>query len=55
MEIANLLDGFFVESQPLYWLEVMSLMGNVPVAVLALRLMKAYFKVFILRLYVDAN
>jgi hypothetical protein len=44
-EISGLLDGFFAESQPLYWLEVLSLMGKVPDAILALRLMKANFKV----------
>jgi NACHT domain len=52
-EITGLLDDFFAESQPLYWLEVLSLMGKVPVAVLALRLMRASFKVCLLTL--DAN
>jgi NACHT domain len=47
-EIAKLLDNFFTESQPLYWLEVLSLMGKVPVAISALRLMKGSFKVSML-------
>jgi hypothetical protein len=47
-EVTRLLDNFFAESQPLYWLEVLSLMGKVPVAILALRLMKRSFKVSML-------
>jgi NACHT domain len=47
-EISRRLDAFFGDSQPLYWLEVLSLMGKVPLAISALRLMKAHFKVCIL-------
>ena len=45
VEISGLLDCFFALSRPLYWLEVLSLMGEVPHAILALRLMKARFRV----------
>jgi hypothetical protein len=48
VEITRLLDDFFTESQPLYWLEMLSLMGKVPTAVSALRLMRAGFKVYML-------
>jgi NACHT domain len=54
-EIARLLDGFFAESQPLYWFEVLSLMGKVPVAISALRLMKANFKVCMLTMCINIS
>jgi hypothetical protein len=44
-EVAALLCTFLTGTQLLYWLEVSSLMGKVPEAVLALRLMKACSKV----------
>jgi hypothetical protein len=45
-EIGGLVNGFFAETQPLYWLEVLSLMGQVLVAISALQLMKANSKVY---------
>lgn len=39
------LDRLFREERPLYWLEVMSLMGKVPLAISALRNVTAYTKV----------
>jgi len=44
-EITRLLDEFFMGSRPLYWIEALSLMGKVPVAISALRLMKSCFRV----------
>jgi hypothetical protein len=52
-EVAEILSTFLTGTQLLYWLEVLSLMGKVPVAISALRLMKSCFKVCILVLYVD--
>jgi hypothetical protein len=46
-EVSKVLSTFLTGAQLLYWLEVMSLMGKVPVAISALRLMKACFKVCI--------
>jgi hypothetical protein len=52
-KVSELLSTFFTGVQLLYWLEVLSLMGRVPVAISALRLMKACFKVCILIFYID--
>jgi NACHT domain len=54
-EITGLLDDFFAESRPLYWIEVLSLMGKSPVAISSMRLMKRCFQVCILTLYTDTN
>jgi NACHT domain len=43
--VCDLLSAFLKRMQLLYWLEVLSLMGKVPVAIQALRLIKANFKV----------
>jgi NACHT domain len=45
VEVSTLLDEFLTGPRPLYWMEVMSVMGKVPVAILALRQMKACVKV----------
>jgi hypothetical protein len=55
VEVTKLLDGFFAESQPLYWLEVLSLTGKMPVAITALRLMKTCFRVCMLLRCNNAN
>ena len=55
VEITSLLDGFFVGSRPLYWIEALSLMGKVPAAISALRLMKSCFKVCIFALNGDTH
>lgn len=39
-ELCELLDEFFAGGRPLYWLEALSLLGNIPAAVSALRLVK---------------
>jgi hypothetical protein len=44
-ELSELLNIFLTGTQLLYWLEVLSLMGKVPAAIQALRLMKVNFKV----------
>jgi NACHT domain len=43
--VSALLDGFFAGPRPLYWIEVLSLMGKVPVAISALRQIKSCTKV----------
>jgi hypothetical protein len=43
--VCELLSTFLSGTRLLYWLEVLSLLGKVPVAIQALRLMKANFKV----------
>jgi hypothetical protein len=53
INVSKLLSSFLTGIQFLYWLEVLSLMGKVPAAVLALRLMKACLKVCILKLSID--
>jgi hypothetical protein len=45
VEISTLLDSFFTGTGPLYWMEVLSLMGKVPAGILALRQIKASIKV----------
>ena len=45
VDLTGLLDGFFKGPRPLYWLEVLSLMGKVPVAISALRLIKSCSRV----------
>jgi hypothetical protein len=45
-KITRLLDDFFAESRFLYWLEVLSLMGKVRMAISALQLMRACNKVW---------
>jgi hypothetical protein len=47
-KVSDLLSTFLEGIQLLYWLEVLSLMGKVPVAISALQLMKACFKVSML-------
>ena len=46
-QVYEQLNTFLMGVQLLYWLEVLSLMGKVPVAISALRLMKACYKVCI--------
>jgi hypothetical protein len=54
-EIVGLLDHFFAKSLLLHWLEVLSLMGKVPVAISALSLIQAHSKVRVLTLCTNAN
>jgi NACHT domain len=54
-EIAGILDDFFEESKPLYWIEVLSLMGTIPIAISSMRLIKGCFKVWILTLCANTN
>ena len=44
-EVSGLLDVFFDGKQPLYWVEVLSLMGQVRAGILAMRQVKGYIKV----------
>jgi len=46
-EVCELLGTFLTGERLLYWLEVLSLVGKVPVAISALRVMKACHKVCI--------
>jgi hypothetical protein len=55
VEVSELLSGFLMGAQLLYWLEVLSLMGKVPVAISALRLLQASFKACILTLCVNPH
>ena len=52
-EVSELLSTFLTGVQLLYWLEVLSVTGKVPVAISSLRLMKACFKVCIPTLSID--
>jgi hypothetical protein len=52
-KVSEILSTFLTGIQFLYWLEVLSLMGKAPVAISALRLMKACFKVCKLTLDLD--
>jgi hypothetical protein len=47
-EVTALLDEFLTGPRPLYWIEVMSLMGKVPTAVSALREIKGCTEVYML-------
>jgi hypothetical protein len=53
-EVLELLGTFITGVQLLYWLEVLSLMGKVPVAIQGLRLMKVNSKVCALALYIGS-
>jgi hypothetical protein len=48
VEVSALLDEFLTGPRPLYWIEVMSLMGKVPTAISALREIKGCTKVYML-------
>jgi hypothetical protein len=44
-EVSSLLDDFFMGPRPLYWIEVLSLMGKVPIGISALRHINTCIKV----------
>jgi hypothetical protein len=52
-KVSELLNTFLTGVQLLYWLEVLSVTGKVPVAISALRLIKACYKACILMLSID--
>jgi NACHT domain len=54
-QVSELLGAFLAGVQLLYWLEVLSVTGKVPMAISALRLMKAHFKVCIFTPYIDRD
>jgi hypothetical protein len=54
-EASELLGRFLTGPQLLYWLEALSLMGKVPVALSALRLLKASFMVCMLVLWMNTR
>jgi hypothetical protein len=54
-EITRLLGHFFATPQLLYWLEVLSLMGKVPLAISALSLLQEHSNVCVLTLSTNAS
>jgi hypothetical protein len=52
-KVCELLSAFLMGTHLLYWFEILSLMGKVPIAVFALRLMQVNFKVCVLTLYIS--
>jgi hypothetical protein len=52
-EVSEHLDRFLTGAQVLYWLEVLSLLGKVPIAISALRLLNASFMVCMLVLHIN--
>jgi NACHT domain len=52
--VSALLDGFLTGQRPLFWIEVLSLMGKVPVAISALRQIKSCTKVCVCSQHSDA-